>query len=103
MDKLLTKKDLAERWQVSIATIDRWVSDKIITPVKGIPSIRFNPHHILELEGVKIERLSPLERKRLEKDIQELKDRIVELEKENIELKEYIRNIFAGAARFIDL
>lgn len=103
MDKLLTKKDLAERWQVTTATIDRWMSDKIITPVKGIPSIRFNPYHILELEGVKIDKLSPLERKRLEKEIQELKDRITELEKENIEMKEYIRDVFTGASRFMGI
>lgn len=103
MDKLLTKKDLAERWQVSITTINRWVDDKVITPVKGIPSIRFNPYHILELEGVKIDRLSPLERKKLEKEIQELKDRITELEKENTEMQEYIRHVFTGASRFIGI
>jgi len=88
---------------VSITTINRWVDDKVITPVKGIPSIRFNPYHILELEGVKIDRLSPLERKKLEKEIQELKDRITELEKENTEMQEYIRHVFTGASRFIGI
>ncbi len=100
-DKLLTKKDLAERWQVTTTTINRWISDKIITPVKGIPSIRFSMDHILELEGVKLDRLSPLERRRLEKEKMELEERIIALERENTEMKEYIKNVLAGAMRFM--
>ena len=65
MDKLLTKKDLAARWDVTTTTIDRWVKDGIISPVKGLPSVRFNLEHVLKLEGTEIGRLSPLERKRL--------------------------------------
>ncbi len=99
--KLLTKKDLAERWQVTISTIDRWMADKVITPVKGIPSIRFSMDHILELEGVKLDRLSPLERRRLEKEKMELEERIIALERENTEMKEYIKNVLAGAMRFM--
>ncbi|MBU5312300.1 hypothetical protein KQI38_09690 [Tissierella carlieri] len=101
MDKLLTKKDLAERWQVTTATIDRWMSDKIITPVKGIPSVRFSMQHILELEGVKLDRFSPLERKRLEKEKMKLEEKIIALEGENIEMKEYIKSVFTGAVRFM--
>ncbi len=75
MEKLLTKKDLAERWQVSPQTIDNYIADKIIIPIKGIPSIRFNPHHISELEGTRFEKFSTLERRRLERELEELKTR----------------------------
>lgn len=42
MEKLLTKKDLAERWQVSERTIDQYREDGVIVPIKGMPCIRFN-------------------------------------------------------------
>lgn len=73
MDQLLTKKDLAKRWQISTATIDRYIQDKILVPVKGITVIRFNPQHIRELEGTKLEKFSPVERRKLERELEDLK------------------------------
>ena len=101
MGKLLTKQDLAKRWQVSTTTIDRWTNDGIISPVKGLPSIRFNLEHVLQLEGTEIGRLSPLERKRLEKKIEQLEKEKEELEKENEELKDYVRTIFGHGVKFM--
>ncbi len=72
-DKLLTKKDLAEHWQVSPQTIDNYIADGIVTPVKAIPSIRFNPAHIKKLDETPLERFSPLERRRMEREIEGLK------------------------------
>jgi len=74
-EKLLTKKDVAELLNVSVPTIDRYISDKILTPVKGIPAVRFTPSHIEELEGVQPERFSPLERRKLERELEEWKTR----------------------------
>ncbi|AVQ40495.1 histidine kinase [Clostridium botulinum] len=96
MSKLLTQKDLAERWQVSIKAIESYRKDRIITPVDGIPSIRFNPQHIAELEGTKLERLSPLERKRLEIENKKLKQ-------ENKKLKEIIANVLSETSKVINL
>ena len=73
MDMLLTKKNLAERWQVSEQAIDDYRNKGIITSVKGLPSVRFTQQHIAEIEGVKLERFSPLERRRLERENEELK------------------------------
>ena len=101
MDKLLTKKNLAERWQVTTVTIDRWIEDGVISPVKGLPSKRFNLEHVLKLEGVEISKLSPLERKRLLKEIEQLKREKEELEKENEELKDYVRLIFGHGVKFM--
>lgn len=86
MDKLLTKKDLADRWQVSIGTINNYISDKIVQPVKDLPVIRFTEQHILELEGVKLDRMSPLERRRLENEIEGLR-------KENQKLKNTVNRV----------
>ena len=73
MDRLLTKKDLATKWQVSEKAIDDYRIKGIITAVKGIPSVRFTPQHIADIEGIRLERFSPLERKKLEREIDELK------------------------------
>lgn len=73
MDKLLTRKELAERWQVTPKAIDDWRREGILTPCKGIPAIRFSLQHIQELEGVKPERFSPLEKRKLERELEEVK------------------------------
>jgi hypothetical protein len=73
VNKLLTKKDLAEKWQMSEQSIDDYRAKGIITAVKGLASIRFTPQHIAEIEGVKLERFSPLERRRLENEVETLK------------------------------
>lgn len=94
--KLLTQKDLAERWQVTTTTIRDWRLEGVLQPVKGLPSIRFHPKHIEELEGVKIEPFSPLERRRLE-------GKLEQLERENQELKGIISNVLAETSKAIEM
>ena len=96
MDKLLTQKDLAKRWQVTVASIKNWREEGLLQPVKGLPVIRFTEQYISELEGVKIERFSPLERKRMER-------RLEQLEKENEELKGIISRVLAETSQVINL
>ncbi|HGG0416140.1 TPA: histidine kinase [Clostridium sporogenes] len=96
MSKLLTQKDLAERWQVSIKAIESYRKDRIITPVDGIPSIRFNPQHIAELEGTKLDRFSPIERKRMERELEELR-------LENEKLKGILTNVLSETSKIINL
>lgn len=101
MDKLLTKKDLAERFQVSTTTIGRWVDDGIIPYVKGLPSLRFRLEDILKLEGTEIGKLSPLERKRLLKEIKTLEKEVEGLKHENEELKDYVRFILGRGVNLV--
>jgi DNA-binding XRE family transcriptional regulator len=72
-DKLLTKKDLAKRWQVSEQTINSYLTDGLIKPVKGIPSIRFNLQYIEKLEGIELDEHSPFEFRRLKRELEEVK------------------------------
>ncbi|ACA56609.1 histidine kinase [Clostridium botulinum] len=95
-NKLLTQKDLSERWQVSIKAIESYRQQGIITPVEGLPSIRFNPRHIAELEGTKLERFSPLERRRMERELEQLKQ-------ENEKLKGILSATLANLAPVINL
>ena len=86
MDKLLTQQDLAERWQVTTETITNWRKEGILQPAKGIPAIRFTEQYILELEGVKMEKISPLQFRRLENENLNLKE-------ENQRLRGIITNV----------
>ncbi|KEI81181.1 histidine kinase [Clostridium botulinum] len=95
-NKLLTQKDLAERWQVSIKAIESYRQQGIITSVEGLPSIRFNPQHIAELEGTKLERFSPLERRRMERELEQIKQ-------ENEKLKGILSQTLANLAPVINL
>ena len=96
MEKLLTRKELAERWQVTPKAIDDWRRDGVLTPCKGIPAIRFSMQHIQELEGVKPERFSPLEKKRLEQELEKIT-------KERDKLKEIVTNNLRECSKVINL
>lgn len=93
MDKLLTKKDLAERWQVSEKTIDLYRSNGVIVPVKGLPCIRFNPEYIKKIEGRIPERTTLRERK--------LEIELKEIVKERDSLILIIRNVFNESSKAI--
>lgn len=96
VDKLLTQQDLAKRWDVTVATIRDWRLQGIIQPVKGIPAIRFSPSYIAELEGVKLEKVSPLYVKKIERELEETK-------RENAKLKSIISNVLAETSQVIGM
>lgn len=96
MSKLLTQQELAERWQVTVKTIDNWRKEGILTAAKGIPAIRFTPEHVAELEGVKIEKTSPLAIKKLERELEELRT-------ENIQLKGIISRVLAETSKVVNM
>lgn len=75
--RLLTKKDIAERWQVKLRTIDTYINEGIITPVKKIKHPRFTLEEIEAAEGVERSRFSPVERRKMQQRIDEL-EKIVE-------------------------
>lgn len=79
MEDLLTKKELAAHWKVSERTIDQYREDGIVQTC-NLPIVRFNPHHIRELDGVKLEKFSPLERRRLERELEYWKERAEKME-----------------------
>lgn len=83
-EKLISVKDLSIRWQKDEGTIRRYIREGTITPCKGVPGMMFHPRYIAELEGIKLERFSPLEKKRLENERESLKE-------ENKQLKEILR------------
>lgn len=95
MEKLLTQSDLAKRWQVDKATIKNWRDEGILTPCKGIPAIRFTEQYVSELEGIKLEKFSPIERRRMEHELEALK-------KENEELKRIISTVLAATSKAIN-
>lgn len=95
-EQLLTKKDLAQRWKVSERTIDNYIKDGTVQAVKTISVVRFAEQHIKELEGVKLDRLSPLERKKLEKEVEKLKI-------ENEKLKGIISRVLTETSQIINM
>lgn len=97
MKRLLTRGELAERWGVDVRTIANWENDKVIQRVDGIPLPRYSLAHIEAIEGVKdLNRFSPLERRRLEGELEKTK-------KENETLKAILSNILAESAKVVGL
>lgn len=96
MSQLLTQKDLAERWQLSVKSIEEYRKARIIPSVETIPAIRFNLQTILELEGTKLEQFTPLERRRMERELNEIKE-------ENKMLKNILSNALSSLAPVINI
>lgn len=91
---LLTKKDLSQRWQVSERTIDQYREDGVITPIKGIPCVRYNLRYIQQIEECIPEKTTLRERK-LEKELQEVIN-------ERDYLKSILANILAQSTKAIN-
>ena len=82
MDKktLLSIDELAERWGVDKTTIRRMKDRGEIKAVKGFGNLKFNINDILKIEGSgSIDPLSPLERRRLEIELQNKDNEIARL------------------------
>ena len=90
---LLSKKELANRWGISISTLDRRIKEGVISPVKRMATIRFSMSDILKAEGY--DKMSPFERRRLERDKEELQRRIREREEECEQIKKQLTNVVA--------
>ena len=80
MVSLLTQKDIADRWQISIQSVESCRKEGVITPVKGVPGIRFSLAEIEALEGITLTRFSPLERRKLEREIEALRQKLTSYE-----------------------
>ena len=66
----------------------------MLQPCRGIPAIRFHPDYVTEMEGVKKEPVSPLQMKKLERELDRAKS-------ENAELRAILARVLAEAAKVI--
>ena len=87
MQTLLSRQDLAKRWGLGVKTIEKYEVEGIISRVKGIPTPRYSLESIMKIEGIEEQNpLSPMERRKLDKEIESLKLRV---KKQNELLKKY--------------
>lgn len=80
--RLLTKQEICKRWAISASTVDRLTREGVLSQVPALSCCRFNLQQIEEIEsaGLKLEPFSPLERRKMEKEIERLSVRCRELE-----------------------
>jgi predicted site-specific integrase-resolvase len=76
MDKLLTRKDMAELLQVTLRTIDNYQASGLIKPVPRLPITRFNESQIETMLGNTFEGCTKAEKKELEQIISNLEAKI---------------------------
>lgn len=50
IQKLISPKALAKRWEVSSATIYRWQRDGLLDPIRIGGSVRYSIHQVEEIE-----------------------------------------------------
>jgi transposase len=80
---LLSVKDLSKRWQKDEGTIRRYVAEGIIVSCKGVPGMMFHPQYVSKLEGIELDKFSPIERRRMQGEIDELQQ-LVKLQNEQL-------------------
>lgn len=96
-EQLLTMADLARRWQVHPTTIRNWINEGKLDPIKHLlPTVRFHPDYIRQIEEVTPGKMSFVERRKLKNEIEQL-------QKENEELKKATRTVYREFAKFMDL
>lgn len=75
---ILTTKELAERWDCTTQAITERCREGTLHYIKNAPKYRFSLEYIKEIEEVDLNPLSPFQRRRLEKEIENLKKIIAE-------------------------
>lgn len=95
-DAVLTKAELAKRWKCSESAINTMQADGLLSPSRKLPGWRISFSQVLKLEETDIETLGPIERRRLQIEI-ENKD------KEIVKLKEAIRQLITPALLYASL
>ena len=93
--QLLSKLETAEILGYSISTLDRRVREGEIKPVKGHKTPKFNVYDVMKLAGTDTGKLSPFERRRLMKRIEELEEQNESLEKEIRGVRRQLTNVVA--------
>ena len=97
MKTVLTKAELADRWNVDTRTIDKWEQNKIIQRIEGIPAPRYSIENIQQIEGTNnLNQFSPLERRRLESELEKVKA-------ENEKLRTVLSNILSESAKIVGM
>ena len=91
-----TKEELSDRWRCHPGTIDVYVRDGILKPCRNLPGWKVRVSDVLKLEETPMNPMSPLERRRLLRDIDRLKE-------ENAKLRARMMKITALAADFMSV
>lgn len=94
LTQLLTQEDVAQIFNVDKKTVENWRKEGKLQPCAGIPVIRFDPDYIRTLLDIKKDRMSPIERMKLQ-------NRIEELEYEKSKLISMLSGMFANYPEFI--
>jgi DNA-binding XRE family transcriptional regulator len=69
---MISRETLAQRWDLTTRTVINYEAEGVITRNPNIPVPRYSMNEILKLEGADLNPLSPLERRRLNKQIEDL-------------------------------
>lgn len=94
----LTKKELAARWKCTTQAIDDRVRDRIIRPVRSLPGVKFRKADVLKLEEDPMDPLSPLERRRLVREIERLNQEVADYRSRLMKISVISAEFLAGAA-----
>lgn len=71
---LLSREEIASRWNISMQTVINYENNGIITRIPSIPTPRYRLKEILDIEGTSFSEMSPLERRKLINENNKLKE-----------------------------
>lgn len=91
----LTRKELADRWGVNERTIINYEQDGVIKAMR-LPKPLYSLSMILEIEGTDLDTLTPIEKRRLERENEDLK-------KQLLDARQVIKSITSQCLKVVDL
>lgn len=72
--EMLTRKDLAARWNVGLSTVNSWIAEKKIKPNKITNMFALDYIESIEREGINLDTVSAFKLRALERENERLKE-----------------------------
>jgi DNA-binding transcriptional MerR regulator len=85
--QVLTKKEVAEKFQCSVRTIDRMIQKGTLKPAKNLPGVRFTMEHIQEVLELGPDTVKSIKVKKLERELEEQRKENETLKRKMDEMK----------------
>lgn len=85
--EVLTKQQVAEKFQVSVRTIDRMIQRGTLKPARNLPGVRFTVEHIMDVLELGPDKVKSIEVKKLKRELEEKRAENEMLKRKMDELK----------------
>lgn len=79
-NRLLSKKDLCNRWEISFSTLEKYIANGVVKPLEGANAFPMKYIEAIEMTNVDLETANAFTLRAKDRRIEQLEKRVAELE-----------------------